>query len=147
MSAADFEWRWRARLAPHADVDDPLGVHDGDTLTLELDRGLDGTRTLATLRLGGPTAGSDLWVDAPELEQPGGHDARLEVVRWLLAHHTDERWPYRVQTWRTRTDRSSKATLARYIAHVTTPDGASLNREIRAWLATTSYPHGIGGRP
>jgi micrococcal nuclease len=52
-------------------------VVDGDTLDIDIDQGLHNTRR-ERVRLKA--------VNAPELMQPGGHDARAYVEAWV-AHH------------------------------------------------------------
>lgn len=127
-----YRWLFRARLPAAADVPEP--VHDGDTITLLLDRGLDGTKTDVPLRL--------QRVLAPELSQPGGVDCRDAVLQWLVSR-SRARWPFVVETFRTSTDLHSKVTLARYVAEVSA-GGESLNAYLLDYVQTHGYSRGIG---
>ena len=127
-----FRWLFRARLPDPADVPDP--VHDGDTITLLLDRGLDGSKTDTPLRL--------RRVFAPELAQRGGSECRAEAQHWL-AQHSSTRWPLVVETYRTSTDLHSKATLARYVAEVTSGSD-SLNDYLIDYVRARGYDRGTG---
>jgi hypothetical protein len=128
-----FRFMFRAR---------PLEVHDGDTVRLSLDRGLDGTETPEWIRLGGPGKGSPLNVYAPELHEPGGIECRDFAQMWLdlTARGSSGRWPLLVETWKTRGD-ESKVTLGRYLGDVIDLDGNSLNLAVAAFVAE----HGHGG--
>jgi endonuclease YncB( thermonuclease family) len=57
-----------------------ISVHDGDTITLDVDCGFDWHMVHMDVRLGG--------VDAPELHRPDhlGEDARGFLLTWLAAH-------------------------------------------------------------
>lgn len=134
MTAAAWRWLWRAQTPDPADV--PEVVHDGDTVTLQLDRGLDGTQTHVRLRLNS--------VKAPELNEPGGEDCRAEADRWLQ-QHGGGRWPLEVETYRTSTDYYSKTTLERYVADVrSATTGESLNEHMTAYITAHGYGGGIG---
>ena len=118
--------------APTCDVEP---VHDGDTVRLELDLGFNQTGVYP-LRL------KD--VMAPELKQPGGPESR-DFTRAWLAGQTGNRWPFVVETFRTRTG-SDLTTLERYVAVV--HDAAmtsTLNDAVRLWLAEhPAWPGGVG---
>jgi hypothetical protein len=129
-----FRFLFRARL---------LEVHDGDTVRLGLDRGLDGTETPEWIRLGGPGKGSPLNVYAPELAEPGGTDCRAFVQSWLSPYRFDA-WPFVVETWKTSGD-LSKITLGRYLGHVTDSAGVSLNDAVSAFVRERGYGPGAGG--
>ena len=71
----DFLYRYRADLA---------SVHDGDTVTLDLDLGLR-VRARVTARLYGPDPDGRVGLDAPELSTPEGVAARDWLVARLAA--------------------------------------------------------------
>lgn len=130
---APFRWLFRARLPAGVDVPDP--VHDGDTITLLFDRGLDGSKTDVPLRL--------REVFAPELHDVGGEECRDQALQWIVQRSRD-RWPFVVETYRTNTDLHSKVTLARYVADVTAGN-ESLNEHMRQYVQRHGFTRGIGG--
>lgn len=129
----DFRFVFRARL---------VEVHDGDTVRLSLDRGLDATETPEWIRLGGPTSASALNVYAPELGDLGGRECEGAARSWLEAR--EGAWPLVVETWKTRND-TSKVTLGRYIGAVSdATTGESLNLVMSAYVKAHGYGGGIG---
>jgi hypothetical protein len=133
-----FRFIFRARL---------LEVHDGDTVKLSLDRGLDGTETPEWIRLGGPGVRSPLNVYAPELSEPGGIECQHFAAAWLAVHDalpSASGWPLVVETWKTSGD-LSKTTLGRYLGNVTdAATGESLNLAVAAFVTARGYGHGVG---
>lgn len=121
-------WDYRATV---------LKVKDGDTLRILLDRGFDETKSI-DLRL------LDTW--APEKREPGGPETRSFVTDWLNEHDPDgDDWPYVVTVERVKADTHELSTLGRYVGTLTTPEGASLNEAVNAFVAEQGYGHGIGG--
>lgn len=134
---SDFRFIFRARL---------VDLHDGDTVRLSLDRGLDGTETPEWIRLGGPSSTSALNVYAPELSDNGGASCRGFTQIWLddRARAARVRWPFMVETWKTSGD-VSKLTLGRYLGNVTdAATGESLNLAVAAYVKAQGYGGGIG---
>lgn len=113
MNAADFDrqllWRYRAR---------PLGVHDGDTLTVLCDTGYHG-RHEAHIRLAG--------FSAPELNEPGGIEAKFRLIDALP--FADKGWPLRVVSLQRETVVSEVMSFARYVGdvYIVQPDGGLLD--------------------
>ncbi len=111
-----FRWLSRAQV---------IGVHDGDTITVRSDRGLDQFHDPMRLRL------LDVW--APEVtgvERPAGLASRAYVEQWLAdAEAHGGKWPLLVETFVLR-DRPLK-TFDRFVAMVwRVSDGAHLNTDI-----------------
>jgi endonuclease YncB( thermonuclease family) len=99
MSAETFDrehlWRFRAR---------PLRVLDGDSVIVECDTGFYG-RQEVNIRI------ADL--NAPELNEPGGIEARLKLsaaLTWMSG------WPLRVVTRQRETVVSEVRSFERYVA-------------------------------
>lgn len=138
MTSGAFRFVARARL---------LEVHDGDTVRLGIDRGLDGTTTPTWIRLGGPVAASPLNVYAPELADVGGIDCGRFTDAWLDEHgeHSPRAgWPFVIETWKTRGDEPKK-TLGRYLGEVTcAASGESLNVAVAAYVKAKGYGGGTG---
>ena len=131
MTATRWRWLWRARLPDSRDVLHP--VHDGDTIWLEVDRGLDGTRTVLELRLKN--------VRAPELSEDGGVACMREAIAWLSTRNVGK-WPYIVETEMILDGPRSRRSFDRYIATVTTPAGESLNTAIQEYVDAHGFAPG-----
>jgi len=121
-------WDYRAAIT---------SVHDGDTISASLDRGLGDIREAMRIRL--------LGVYAPELTQPGGPETRQFVVDWLARYALPVRFPFVVTTARgPRSDREI-TTLERYVAVVESLDHShNLNVDVSAFITAQGYPGGIG---
>lgn len=118
-------WEWPATLTD---------VHDGDTVTVTIDRGFEEQRLNMKLRLEG--------VFAPELKQTGGAETRQFLVD-LLAAHTN---CLVVQTVRLKNGKRELKTLERYVARLSCGlDGANLNATVANFITTSGYPRGVGG--
>lgn len=96
-------------------------VTDGDTIRVLLDHGCY-LRSTQAIRL--------LDVDAPELAQPGGSQARDHIATWLVDHATPgDDWPYDVALMK---DRRS---FNRYVGDISCHTcGDSLNDAMRHHL-------------
>lgn len=121
-------WQYRAAV---------VEVHDGDTLTLEIDQGFGG-RQQESIRLAG--------VQAPELLDPGGVAARNFARDWVAAAGS-RRWPLLLETSPTLVrEPSERRSFVRYIGTVSRIDSpkVELNADVIAFL--TGHPewgHGI----
>lgn len=128
----EWEYRWKSRMPRPDDVAEP--VHDGDTVWLELDRGLDFDRTIKSFRL------RDVFM--PEIRDPGGQESRIYLAGLLAAGQG--KWPSVVQTFKTSSGRD-RTTLERFVAEVTVGD-MSVNAELRKFIAAhPEWGGGIGG--
>lgn len=107
-----------------------VDVHDGDTVTVHLDLGLDECH-LIRLRL--------LGVFAAELSKPGGTAARDFVTGWLATH------PGGLTVYTAKTAKGHEAsTLGRWVGDVHhDPSGDSLCVAAMAWLV--DHPESAGG--
>lgn len=105
-------------------------VHDGDTLSVHLDLGVDECHTIKLRLLG---------VFAAELGAPGGLDAKRFVVDWFTAH------PGACTVYTAKTARGHEAsTLGRWVGDVHHDvTGESLCVAAMAWLA--EHPASAGG--
>lgn len=124
-------WEWPAFVET---------VHDGDTVTVTIDRGFDDHKTSMKLRL------EDVF--APELSQLGGIECRQFVMNWLteagIPYVTME-FPLIVTTVRLKNGKRELKTLERYVSRVNSRDGRSLNQAIRDFIIANGYPAGVGG--
>ena len=118
--------RWRVRL---------LGVHDGDTILVQVDRG-DDDQSVWSIRL------KDVF--APELSQTGGPECRAFVAKWLDAEADGTDWPFILETFRTTRSDVTVSTLGRLVGVVTAASGACLNADVQAFITTSGFPGGIG---
>ena len=117
---------WRCRV---------VDVHDGDTVTVIVDRGVDETAQW-DVRL------KDVW--APELRQDGGRECRDHALGWIRDHGDGTDWPLLLETFRTvRSDREVM-TLGRYVGVVKDAGGSSLNVAITGFVVEHGYDGGIG---
>jgi hypothetical protein len=115
-------WEYRARL---------INVHDGDTVTLEMDTGFGGRQQEAIRLLG---------VFAPELSQPGGNETRDFVVAWMrVVNIIGTMWPLLVTTLPTLTSEpTERQSFTRYIGSISDIQNhaVQLNTAVNAFLAT-----------
>jgi endonuclease YncB( thermonuclease family) len=121
-------WDYRASL---------VRVIDGDSLVVVMDTGFGG-RQEETLRL--------LHVRAPELNQPGGPQARMFLLEWCDRLPLS-RWPMRINTDKDSSpEPKERRTLSRYLATVSdlTATDRVLNNDVRAFL--TLHPEWGPGR-
>lgn len=121
-------WDKRARL---------VDVHDGDTITVDLDQGFGDTKRIKVRLLG---------VFAPELRQVGGPECKT-YLRALLANVVARGdWPLLVVTSRTADHETT--TFERYVCTVSNYDGTqSVNASMQAYITEQGYLGGIGARP
>lgn len=114
-------WEYRAAL---------VAVHDGDTITVEIDQGFGG-RQEESVRLIG--------VSAPELTDLGGAQARAFTESWCrTADMAGLRWPLVVTTVPTTgREPRERRSFVRYLGTVrdATAAGRTLNTELAAYLA------------
>jgi hypothetical protein len=110
-------------------IDRVDAVHDGDTITVHLDLGLDECHT-ARVRL--------LNVFAAEANAPGGAAARAEVVAWFTAHRS----PFTLYTYLSKLG-NERNTLGRWVGDVHDADDASLCTSMGLWLL--EHPESGGG--
>ena len=136
-------WEYRATVQLSPLLDCAQAVHDGDTVRLLIDQGMN-DRTEQWLRLEG--------VRAPETNQNGGPLARQFVLNWISdrvlpgrIRYQGRRWPFRVLTTPTTTaEPNERTTLARYMAYVyDIASGDCLNAQVQAYLADhPDWPQG-----
>lgn len=112
-----------------------IETHDGDTVRLGVDRGIEESATW-NVRLKG--------VFAPELTQPGGPECRSVVMAWLTNHSDGSAWPFLLETFRTPRSDTEVMTLSRYVGRITAADGSCLNDVVQAFIAAQGYGGGIG---
>jgi endonuclease YncB( thermonuclease family) len=93
-----------------------IGVHDGDTLTADVDQGLHGWQRDEVFRLYG--------IQAPELSKPGGAEAR-EYLIGLLKDATIELQTFKNK--RTNLDKKEKYGRWLAVAWATKPGKSALN--------------------
>ena len=110
------------------------GVHDADSISAMVDRGV-GDRSLWSIRL------KDVF--APELHEPGGRECRDFVLGWLADHGDGSEWPFLVETFRTPRSDVEVTTFGRYVGVVTAWDGASLNDDVRQYVAEQGFGPGV----
>lgn len=96
-------------------------VIDGDTVRFLFDNGMY-IRSSQSIRFAG--------VNAPELSEPGGREARDFVTRWLVEHaQLGGEWPFHITTEKDR------QTFNRYIGVITCVEcGENLNDATKAYL-------------
>lgn len=115
---------WRAQV---------LSVHDGDTLTLLIDRGLD-DQTRMPIRL------KD--VRAPELGQLGGPETQVFTAAWASVHDDLSEWPFLLETFRTPRSDVDVRTFERWVGVVRDARGESLNDAVTAYVHESGYGAG-----
>lgn len=93
---------------------DPLGVVDGDTLNLVVDKGIDDYRKIAVRVYG---------INAPEIATPEGKDAKAWAIAWFAQHCPEGKFII-------DTIKDSRDKYGRYLAVVTAADGAVFNDDI-----------------
>ena len=118
--------RWRVQ---------PLEAHDGDTVTVLLDRGMD-DQSARAIRL------RDVF--APELAQPGGPETRRFVIDWVGSHGDGTDWPFLLETFRTPRSDVDVRTLSRYVGVLSLASGESLNVAVQAFVTARGYDGGVG---
>lgn len=108
-------WEW-----PIARLEE---IHDGDTIRLRIDNGF-GSRAVEWIRL------QDVW--APELDDPGGPEAKGYCAEWFADHASDGL--VRVTTFRTSAplEIRFRQSFTRYIGVVTALNGNELNSYLTA---------------
>lgn len=136
-------WEYRATVSVDPNLSFGAAVHDGDTIKLLIDQGMNG-RTEQWIRLAD--------VHAPELSERGGQDTRQFVNGWISdrvapngLHFRGRRWPLRVVTSpNTSIEPNERTTLARYVGWVyDLVDGDCLNAQVAAFLVGhTDWPTG-----
>lgn len=95
-------------------------VHDGDTVRFLIDQGMY-ERTSQMIRFIG--------VFAPELDKPGGPEARDFVSRWLGNHKHGAEWPVIITT------KKNAQSFTRYLGMVKCATcGVSLNEAVNTFL-------------
>lgn len=112
-------WEYRAAL---------IRVIDADTITVLADTGFGG-RQQEDVRL--------LDVSAPELNQPGGPEAKAFVADWM-SQLTPLRWPLLIRTDpNTAAEPTERRSFVRYLATVwdLTHQSRCLNVDLRLFLA------------
>lgn len=105
-----------------------LRVHDGDTPFMDLDLGFDIWRRNIGIRL---AVSPSLWINAIELGQPGGAEARDALLSVLPV---DSVWTVRSFGWDKYGDRAD--------ADIYRPDGSS----IATWLVDNGWAVGYNGK-
>lgn len=118
--------RWRCAI---------IDVHDGDTIRVEIDRGMD-DESIRWIRL------RDVF--APELSQLGGVECRTFVETWIRAHTDNTVWPFMLETFRTPRSDIDVVTLSRFVGMITAADGSNLNTDVQAYIKVQGYGGGIG---
>jgi len=113
------------------------GVHDGDTITADVDLGWDIWRRATHIRLAG--------ISARELSQPGGEEAAAHLAGVLPAGTE-----LVVQSVKTGHDPATATSFERYVLACTLPDGRDLSQMLIAegWAVAwdgrskpTPYPY------
>lgn len=113
-----------------------LGIHDGDTVKVLLDRGFE-EYSSEWIRL------SEVF--APELKQKGGAATRDFVEDWVKQREDDE-WPFRVVIFRQKNDSKEQTTLSRYVARIFYEEtNQCLNDDVASFVAEQGFPRGTGG--
>lgn len=108
-----------------ASTRDPLGVVDGDTLNLVVDKGTDEYRKL-TVRLYG--------INAPEMNTAEGKAAKGWAIDWFTQHCPDGMFVL-------ETIKDNRDKYGRYLAIVYAADGAVFNDDIvAAGMAVPYFP-------
>jgi len=117
------QWVWRAQY-DHA--------HDGDTVTLYLDRGV-GDYTLIPIRL--------LEAYAPELHganADAGHAAALFTQQWMIDNGSSAKWPFIVRTYKP----DPREKFGRWLGRIfSVKSGRCLNEDIVAAGFATKEPN------
>lgn len=112
--------------------------HDGDTVTMHLDKGEGYIHENYPVRLMG--------VFCPEMDERGGPECQEFVESWFRQRLTKPRWNFVVITARKpRADKEAE-TLSRYVGTITSIDGTdNLNAAIIDFVQRKGYGRGIGG--
>lgn len=118
----------RGVYGPYSGVADE--VHDGDTVKVICDTGLDQVATV-WIRL---VEEDGTGVYAPESWQPGGREATEELRRLL-----GEKPFVRVTTVKMTKTHDEKMTFARYLGSLELPDGRDAGEEMNRWLTDNGY--------
>lgn len=113
----------------------PLETHDGDTVRVSVDRGIEES-AVWSVRL------KDVF--APELSQPGGPECRAFVSAWLIANGDGTAWPFLLETFRTPRSDAEVMTLSRYVGRLTSASGTCLNDAVQAFITAQGYAGGTG---
>lgn len=112
----------------HYPVARVVEVHDGDTIRLDVDLGFS-THHYPWIRLKG--------VRAPELKEPAGPQAKLDLEAWLTTDAPDGL--VAVTTFQVASvakEIREQMTFIRYVGVVTSP---TTGQELNAWLITRGY--------
>lgn len=117
---------WRVRV---------VDVHDGDTVTVFVDRGHDDASTWH-IRL------RDVF--APELSQAGGPETRAFVLAWVTDNGDGTDWPFQLETFRTPRSDVDVTTLSRYVGVITSATGQCLNTDVQTFVTQHGYGGGTG---
>lgn len=110
----DFKFQYVA--SGDASDRDPLGVVDGDTMNLYIDKGLDEYRKL-TVRCYG--------INAPEMSTQEGKDAKAWAIAWFQQHCPDGMFVL-------KTIKDNRDKYGRYLGIILAADGAVYNDDIVA---------------
>lgn len=113
--------------------------YDGDTVTMNLDKGEDWIHENYPVRLMG--------VFCPEMHESGGPECQEFVESWFRQRlRANIRWNFIVITARTPRSDKAQTTLSRYVGTVTSLDGTdNLNTAIIDFVQRKGYSRGIGG--
>lgn len=114
-----------------------MSVHDGDTISVQLDRGMD-DQSVRSIRL------KDVF--APELYADGGLECRLFVMDWLTEHSDGSTWPFMLETFRTPRSDVDVTTLSRFVGMIQSHDGRWLNGDVQDFITKKGYSGGTGSR-
>lgn len=99
-----------------------VGVHDGDTVTVDIDLGFYLTHR-TPIRLAG--------INAPELKTPEGKAARDALQGFVVAQRGQ---------WTARTFKSGEEKYGRWLAMLFTPDGM----DVSAWMVLNGFAVSMG---
>lgn len=110
-------------------------VHDGDTVKVLIDRGMD-DESVRWIRL--------LETFAPELRQTGGPESRGFTTAWVASHGDGSDWPFMLTTYRTPLSDTDVTTFSRYVGTITAAGGANLNTDVEAYVKAQGYSGGTG---
>lgn len=99
-----------------------VGVHDGDTVTVDIDLGFYLTHR-TPIRLAG--------VNAPELKTPEGKVARDALQNFVVGHPGQ---------WTAQTFKSGEEKYGRWLAKLIAPDGF----DVSAWMVLNGFAVPMG---
>lgn len=116
---------WRCRV---------VEVHDGDTIIVDVDRGIEETSRWH-VRL------KDVW--APELRDAGGQECRTFAMAWVVQHGDGSDWPLVLETFRTPRSDDELMTLGRYLGVLRDAGGSSLNLAMQGFVLEHGYGPGV----